>query len=117
MAAVAGAQPLGGPPPPTDLTFTRLAPPIRKCSRRTCAHMLEYPIDMKADGSDYYNQCWRCRDSRKLTASKRRKLNATTTTVVNRQVKSLLIRILDHFLTRVLGHGCLCGLLPLLTRA
>ena len=82
--------------------------------------MLEYPIDIKADNSDYYNQCWRCRDSTKLTALKRRKLNVTTTTIDNKQVKSLLIRISDHFLhflARVFGHGCLCGLLLLLIRA
>ncbi|KAF7573916.1 hypothetical protein PtrM4_055390 [Pyrenophora tritici-repentis] len=55
MAAVAGAQPLGGPPAgggPTPPSYAGPVPPTRKCSKRQCPHMLEAPIDKKPDGSD-----------------------------------------------------------------
>ncbi|KAF7449883.1 PRP38-assoc multi-domain protein [Pyrenophora tritici-repentis] len=37
--------------------------------------------------------------------------------VANNQIKPLSIKISDHFLARVLGHGCFCSLLPLSIRA
>jgi hypothetical protein len=82
MAAVAGAQPPGGPPAgggPTPPFYAGPVPPTRKCSKRQCPHMLEVPIDMKPDGSDYYGQCWRCRGSTSRSVSKRRKTGDTTT--------------------------------------
>jgi hypothetical protein len=42
--------------------------------------MLQAPINLMADGCNYYySQCWRCRNSAKLTTAKRRKLNIATT--------------------------------------
>jgi hypothetical protein len=82
MAAVAGAQPPGGPPPggsPPPPLYTGPVPPTRKCSKRQCTHMLEAPIDLKADGSDYYSHCWRCRGATSSSATKRRKLDPITT--------------------------------------
>jgi hypothetical protein len=82
MAAVAGAQPLGGPPlggdPPLPL-YAGPVPPTRICSKRQCLHMLEAPADLKPDSSDYYSQCWRCRGSTLRSVLKRRKIDVTTT--------------------------------------
>ncbi|EFQ95604.1 hypothetical protein PTT_05908 [Pyrenophora teres f. teres 0-1] len=90
MASVAGAQPPPGPPPGGHPPGSPLpsspwlgpVPPTRKCSRRTCAHYLTAPEDLKADGSDYYAQCFRCRGSTKILTAKRRRMDATTAGVL-----------------------------------
>jgi hypothetical protein len=82
MAAVAGAQPPGGSPPgggPPPQSYTGPVPPTRKCSKRQCTHMHEAPINLKADGSNNYSQCWRCRGATSRSATKRRKLDSITT--------------------------------------
>jgi hypothetical protein len=85
VAAVAGGQPLGssplggGPLSSSFPSYTGPVPPTRKCSKRQCTHMLEAPIDLKADGSDYYSQCWQCRGATSRFATKRRKLDSITT--------------------------------------
>jgi hypothetical protein len=81
MAAVASAQPPGGPPSgggPPSPSYAGPVPPTRKCSKQQCPHMLEAPIDLKPDGLYYYSQCWRCRGSTFRSVSKRRKIDFAT---------------------------------------